>query len=240
MESYLTVASSKINVYFTCSLCTGYFRQPYTIRECIHTFCKSCIFKYIVTQDKRACPVCDGPFGTYPLSGTKRKPPEIVQDHVMEGLVKKLFPQLDVQDTQEETKFYAKHAIPIKSGVVLAPTKRDTKFKRLKGAELKVVMRPVLDSLRVGGDEAPRRKHFTYGWQLTERYRIFDLRMCLKKQLAKRGVDLEPHELQIHCNGKLLGTEHTLNFIQKTVWRKESPIQLEYRREAATYPALDV
>ena len=27
-----------------CPLCKGYYRTPYTINECMHTFCKSCIF----------------------------------------------------------------------------------------------------------------------------------------------------------------------------------------------------
>ncbi|OQS06587.1 hypothetical protein THRCLA_01380 [Thraustotheca clavata] len=246
MASKLLVDSSSVNAYFTCPLCKGYFRQPYTIRECIHTFCKSCIFKYIVTQDKRACPVCQGTFGTFPLSGTKRKPPEIVQDHVMEGLVKKLFPSLDTQDAKEEKAFYIKHNIPIKAGVVLEPKAKETKFKRLKGNPIKIVLRPKLDKLPIPADGAHRRKPYTFGWEITERYRVFDVKICLSKMLGKRGVEIEPNDLQVYCNDQLLGTEHTLIFIQKTVWKKQEPLLFEYCSAntttpiVASYSALDI
>ncbi|EQC35625.1 hypothetical protein SDRG_06909 [Saprolegnia diclina VS20] len=238
MASTLHVASSSINPYITCTLCNGYFRQPYTVRECIHTFCKSCIFKHIVTQDKRACPVCEGPFGTYPLSGTKRKPPEIVQDHAMEGLVKKLLAKLDVQDAQDEVAFYAKHDIPHKSNTATGSSQAEVKFKKLKGKQLRVVLRPELKSLGPpdGSDEsAPlRRKHFTYLWQLTERYRIFDVKILLRKMLRLRGRLVEPQDLEVRCAGQLLGKEHTLIFIQKAMWKKDGPITLEYRRVNAS------
>ncbi|CAM9855348.1 unnamed protein product, partial [Chrysoparadoxa australica] len=33
-----------LNPFLTCSLCKGYLRDPHTVTECVHTFCKSCIF----------------------------------------------------------------------------------------------------------------------------------------------------------------------------------------------------
>jgi hypothetical protein len=31
---------SSIHSHLVCSLCSGYFKDPYTITECCHTFCK--------------------------------------------------------------------------------------------------------------------------------------------------------------------------------------------------------
>ena len=33
-----------------CPLCKGFYRTPYTINECMHTFCRSCIFKYFCSS----------------------------------------------------------------------------------------------------------------------------------------------------------------------------------------------
>ncbi|RHY31622.1 hypothetical protein DYB32_003321 [Aphanomyces invadans] len=117
--------------------------------------CKSCIFKYIVSGVSNQCPICQLEFGTYPLSGTKTKPPQIVQDHVMEGLVS-------------------------------------------------------------------------------------DLKICLRKFLSKKNVVMELGEIQIRCEDKTLGKEHSLEFIQRTIWHpKKAPILMEYRRVDATSKTLD-
>lgn len=35
-----------LNPYLTCSLCKGYLIDAITIMDCLHTFCKSCLFTY--------------------------------------------------------------------------------------------------------------------------------------------------------------------------------------------------
>ncbi|KAH1011106.1 hypothetical protein HUJ04_000542 [Dendroctonus ponderosae] len=48
---------NEINEYLTCYLCKGYFIDATTISECLHSFCRSCIIKFL--QDKSYCPVCE-------------------------------------------------------------------------------------------------------------------------------------------------------------------------------------
>ncbi|CAM9484052.1 unnamed protein product, partial [Phaeothamnion confervicola] len=35
-----------LNPHLVCPLCNGYFRDAYTIPECMDTFCKSCLYKH--------------------------------------------------------------------------------------------------------------------------------------------------------------------------------------------------
>ncbi|KAH9194223.1 hypothetical protein AeNC1_003802 [Aphanomyces euteiches] len=237
----LLVDTKDVNPHFICTLCHGYFRQPYTIRECIHTFCKSCIFRYIVSGVGNNCPICQLEFGTYPLSGTKTKPPQIVyvhtQDHVMEGLVRKLFPQLDVQDKVDEEKFYKKLNFKTRNESIVSRSK-EAKFKRMKGQNVKMILRPVKSTLRACGPP-PRTKELTFGWKLPDKNRVSDLKLCLRKMLGKVNVPIELGEIQIRCKDKILGKEHSLQFIQKTMWKRSSPIEMEYRRIDESTSTLD-
>nr|CAI5834204.1 unnamed protein product [Callosobruchus analis] len=47
----------EINPYLTCHLCKGYLIDATTISECLHSFCRSCIIKFL--QENSHCPVCE-------------------------------------------------------------------------------------------------------------------------------------------------------------------------------------
>ncbi|NXY39373.1 PCGF1 protein, partial [Pomatorhinus ruficollis] len=52
----------ELNEHIVCFLCAGYFIDATTITECLHTFCKSCIVKYL--QTSKYCPMSrDCPHG---------------------------------------------------------------------------------------------------------------------------------------------------------------------------------
>ncbi|GJQ15826.1 hypothetical protein GpartN1_g7617.t1 [Galdieria partita] len=55
-ESCCFIPLSIVNSLFTCCLCGGYWRQATTICDCLHTFCKTCIYRYIQQQGR--CPRC--------------------------------------------------------------------------------------------------------------------------------------------------------------------------------------
>ncbi|RHY80749.1 hypothetical protein DYB31_014763 [Aphanomyces astaci] len=120
------------------------------------------------------------------------------QDHVMEGLVKKLFPQLDLQDKEDEEQFYAELEFDPRNGSAVTLGK-DAKFKRMGGPLVKMIMRPV----------------------------------------KRKNVVMDLGEIQIRCKDKILGKEHSLQFIQRTMWKKDAPIQMEYRRVDATSKTLE-
>ena len=56
---------SAIHKHLICGLCSGYYKDPYTITDCLHTFCKSCLY-YAVACGCFECPDCNGYLGTDP------------------------------------------------------------------------------------------------------------------------------------------------------------------------------
>ncbi|KAF1429239.1 Polycomb group RING finger protein 1, partial [Spheniscus magellanicus] len=76
----------ELNEHIVCCLCAGYFIDATTITECLHTFCKSCIVKYL--QTSKYCPMCNTKIHeTQPLLNLKL-------DRVMQDIVYKLVPGL--------------------------------------------------------------------------------------------------------------------------------------------------
>lgn len=57
MELGHRVCIRDLNPQIVCILCAGYFIDATTITECLHTFCKSCIVKYL--QTTKFCPMCN-------------------------------------------------------------------------------------------------------------------------------------------------------------------------------------
>lgn len=89
-----------------CNLCMGYFRDPYTITECLHTFCKSCLF-FAFRSGFRRCPECETSLEPDPFK-------EILADRTMQTLVDKMFPHLKEEDDMDEREFYKRRGIKIK------------------------------------------------------------------------------------------------------------------------------
>lgn len=46
---------------FRCPLCSGYFRDAVTIKECLHTFCRWCLYDYAEggETEEVCCPYCE-------------------------------------------------------------------------------------------------------------------------------------------------------------------------------------
>ena len=97
----------QLRKHLTCRLCSGYFREPVTITECLHTFCKSCLY-FAFSQGYSQCPTCKVDLGTYPFRST-------LADRTLQELVDKvLFPELKEADDEKERQFYKKRGIPLK------------------------------------------------------------------------------------------------------------------------------
>ncbi|GMH95629.1 hypothetical protein TL16_g13205 [Triparma laevis f. inornata] len=77
-----------VNKYLCCSLCSGYFRNPYTITECLHTFCHACLLKEFRKKggDKK-CPECG--VGVNLSSETS-----MMADRSLQELIEKIFPKI--------------------------------------------------------------------------------------------------------------------------------------------------
>lgn len=88
-----------LNAQLMCVLCGGYFIDATTIIECLHSFCKSCIVRYLETS--KYCPVCD-------VQIHKTKPLlSIRSDQTLQEIVYKLVPGLFQNEMQRRREFYA-------------------------------------------------------------------------------------------------------------------------------------
>ena len=101
--STLTFHLGPVRPHLICSLCDGYFRDPVTITECLHSFCKSCL---LVALDHgiKSCPICQ-----VNLSPDPKK--KIMRDRILQEVVHQLFPFLEGEEEEEEKMFYQERGI---------------------------------------------------------------------------------------------------------------------------------
>ncbi|XP_062080793.1 E3 ubiquitin protein ligase DRIP2-like [Humulus lupulus] len=79
------VRREPIEACMTCPLCHKLFRDATTISECLHTFCRKCIYDKISDEELECCPICNIHLGCVPLE--KLRP-----DHNLQDLRAKVFP----------------------------------------------------------------------------------------------------------------------------------------------------
>ncbi|KAL9983995.1 hypothetical protein ACROYT_G006247 [Oculina patagonica] len=77
-----------LNSFITCELCRGYLIKPTTITECLHTFCRSCVVKYLQDSDDNNCPSCS-------ILIHETNPFDMLRsDQTLEDVIYKLVPKL--------------------------------------------------------------------------------------------------------------------------------------------------
>ncbi|XP_030046744.1 polycomb group RING finger protein 1 isoform X1 [Microcaecilia unicolor] len=113
-EEEVKVKIKDLNEHIVCYLCAGYFIDATTITECLHTFCKSCIVKYL--QTSKYCPLCNIKIHeTQPLLNLKL-------DRVMQDIVYKLVPSLQENEDKRIREFYQSRGLDR----VVQPTNEDS------------------------------------------------------------------------------------------------------------------
>lgn len=79
------VRRETIAACMTCPLCNKLLRDATTISECLHTFCRKCIYKKLSDEELECCPICNIDLGCVPLE--KLRP-----DHNLQDVRAKIFP----------------------------------------------------------------------------------------------------------------------------------------------------
>ncbi|XP_061994996.1 E3 ubiquitin protein ligase DRIP2-like [Rosa rugosa] len=79
------VKREKLEACMTCPMCKELFEEATTISECLHTFCKKCIYDKIINEDLDRCPVCKTDLGVAPMD-------KLRADNSLEDIRAKLFP----------------------------------------------------------------------------------------------------------------------------------------------------
>ncbi|XP_058123045.1 protein suppressor 2 of zeste [Anopheles ziemanni] len=87
------------NDSITCTLCSGYLVEATTVNDCLHTFCRSCIVKYL--ESNKYCPRCKS-YNSKPITAANLRP-----DRTLRALVYKLVPGLHKSENQRMVQFYA-------------------------------------------------------------------------------------------------------------------------------------
>ena len=113
-----------------CPLCKGYYRTPYTINECMHTFCRSCIFKYFCSSNQREkCPICDTKIGGRPMDS-------LIFDNYLDSLINIIFPQFEELDKKNKSILYKTYR---DAGI---PLPGDEEEEKSSLANIKIFIKP--------------------------------------------------------------------------------------------------
>ena len=105
---YVDFPRGAIKANLTCFLCQGIYRDPHTIIECLHTFCKGCItMRFYSNKEDKECPICQANLAPEPLK-------EFMPDRIIESIVDKVFPELREADQKAEVEFYHGRGIALK------------------------------------------------------------------------------------------------------------------------------
>uniref|UniRef100_A0A3P8U992 Bmi1 polycomb ring finger oncogene 1a n=1 Tax=Amphiprion percula TaxID=161767 RepID=A0A3P8U992_AMPPE len=108
MHRTTRIKITELNPHLMCVLCGGYFIDATTIIECLHSFCKMCIVRYLETS--KYCPICD-------VQVHKTKPLlNIRSDKTLQDIVYKLVPGLFKNEMKRRRDFYAEHPVDASNG----------------------------------------------------------------------------------------------------------------------------
>ncbi|NP_001025573.1 polycomb group RING finger protein 2 [Xenopus tropicalis] len=102
MHRTMRIKMTELNPHLMCALCGGYFIDAATIVECLHSFCKTCILRYL--EAHKFCPMCDSQVhkGRPLLS--------IRSDKTLQDIVYKLVPGLFRDEMKRRRDFYASYS----------------------------------------------------------------------------------------------------------------------------------
>ncbi|XP_022761109.1 E3 ubiquitin protein ligase DRIP2-like [Durio zibethinus] len=89
------VDREKLVACMTCPLCNKLFEDATTISECLHTFCKKCIYEKIKEEELDSCPVCTIDLGCAPLE-------KLRADNNWQDIMNKIFPSKEHKSKEPE------------------------------------------------------------------------------------------------------------------------------------------
>nr|CAB3225832.1 polycomb group protein Psc [Phallusia mammillata] len=91
----------ELHDHLTCFLCDGYFIDATTIIECLHSFCRTCIVRYLT--DHKSCPICN-------VQVHKTRPLlNIRSDQTLQEIVYNLVPDLRKNEMKHRRQFWSDH-----------------------------------------------------------------------------------------------------------------------------------
>lgn len=197
---------SSLNDYLTCKLCRGYYIDATTIIECLHSFCRSCIVKYL--EKNKYCPICD-------VQVHKTKPLiNIRQDKILQSCVYKLVPRLFQNEMLRRKSFYASHP----------EEKKNLDVEELGEANYQHILAPDENiCVALNYKDSPLTPRYL---QCSAAVSIFHL-----QKLIRSKYDLSfSHRIDIFHEDDVLKSYLTLiDVAYGSLWRRKGPLELTYR-----------
>uniref|UniRef100_A0A8C9VKH0 Polycomb group ring finger 5b n=1 Tax=Scleropages formosus TaxID=113540 RepID=A0A8C9VKH0_SCLFO len=203
----------EFNHFITCYVCKGYLIKPTTVTECLHTFCKSCIVQHF--EDSNDCPKCG-------IQVHETNPLEMLRlDNTLEEIIFKLVPGLREREQQQEIEFWKKNRSKENDDGPKSKKPRvdeeneqdaDQDYHR---SDPQIAI--CLDCLRNNGQMG---ENIVKG--LMKKFIRCSTRVTvgtIKKFLSLKLKLPSSYELDVLCNGEIMGKDHTMEFIYMTRWR---------------------
>ncbi|KAG7187939.1 hypothetical protein KM043_013901 [Ampulex compressa] len=214
---------SKLNEQLTCKLCGGYFIDATTIIECLHSFCRSCIVKYL--ENNKYCPICE-------VQVHKSRPLlNIRPDHTLQDIVYKLVPGCYQNEMKCRREFYSKH--PEVCGQATSPEARGEPIEShiYSPDESLSLSLEYFSPHKDSGEEGVFKELSTKS--LLRRYlrcpaavTVFHLQKLIR---AKYGLS-DVHRVDIMYKEEPLCASYTLMDVMYIYhWRRKVPLHLSYR-----------
>lgn len=97
MQGTRRIEIAQLNKYLVCKICDGYYRDAFTVSECLHTFCRECLWECFnaSVSTTKICPECKISLGVKP---------KVVYDRNLQACVDKLFPEFSSREQEEKDK----------------------------------------------------------------------------------------------------------------------------------------
>uniref|UniRef100_A0A8C5MUL2 Polycomb group ring finger 5 n=1 Tax=Leptobrachium leishanense TaxID=445787 RepID=A0A8C5MUL2_9ANUR len=203
----------EFNPHITCYICKGYLIKPMTVTECLHTFCKTCIVQHF--EESNDCPKCG-------IQVHETNPLEMLRlDNTLEEIIFKLVPGLREGEQKRQLEFW-KRKRPQENGNDGLPKDKkrkegeendDDKDHHRSDPQIAIC----LDCLRNNGQSGDNvvkglMKSFI---RCSTRVTVGTIKKFLSLKLKLPST----YELDVLCNGEIMGKDHTMEFIYMTRWR---------------------
>ncbi|KAM9809174.1 polycomb group RING finger protein 5-B [Syngnathus typhle] len=213
------------NRFITCYLCGGYLIKPTTVTECLHTFCKSCIVQHF--EESNDCPKCG-------IQVHETNPLEMLRlDNTLEEIIFKLVPGLREQEEERELAFWrntqCRQNLTADAGTGIPDVTVAAAATDYHRSDPQIAI--CLDCLHNSGSASE-----TSVTDLMKKFIRCSSRVTvgtIKKFLSLKLKLPSSYELDVLCNGEIMGRDHTMEFIYMTRWRLRAdntyPMVLEYR-----------
>lgn len=230
----LMVKIREINPHIVCSLCAGYFVDATTLIECLHTFCKSCIVKYL--QTSVYCPTCNTKVHeTHPLTNIRL-------DRTLQDIVRNIVPWIAEDERKRKIEFYTSRGLklPFAEDDSKNIEKGDNGLRRSAEKTDFSNYRPNYredEQISLCVDVDPTQQEFEEFSVPTfqRRYLRCSVRAkCghLVKLLQKLIMPPDGFKIDIKCNGQTVSMNETMKFVWLGHWkRQKQPMDLIYRFE---------